>query len=346
MAEPLLCAPHPRAAGWQRRRVGGERGQTTAEWVGLVLVVAVLLVAISAATGARIPGGELARSIAARLICAAGIGEDECDTLPSVDPRLVRAYGPDVAFEAAGRVPTLAYEEGMRALPVDFRTCRSDPCSMGGDAGEVTASVTGEPVTLFVHAIDCRPGGDAIERGYDCDGRRAGNLYLQYWAYYPGSQSWPILRGVAGNPGHHPDDWESYQLRTGGGQTVSRASSHHGYNHGGGASAWPSDAGWTSRAGWGPARGQYRVSGGSHAGHIDEQRDQLRRQARKPRTGWHPALRDLRRIRFSPRWTPRERVRLIPIEPIARRGGDRYRFAVTPPWDKRVYRDPEYRGTD
>jgi hypothetical protein len=208
----------------------------------------------------------------------------------------------------------------MRALPVDFRSCRSDPCAEGAEEGEVAGSETGEPVTLFVHAIDCRPGGDAIDRGYDCEGRRAGKLYLQYWAYYPGSQSWRVLREV-GNPGHHPDDWESYQLRIGGGGAVSRASSHHGYNHTDGAGNWVSDAGWVTRAGWGPANGHYRVAGGSHAGHVEGARDE-------------------------PRWTPGERIRLVPLEPIARNRGDRYRFAVAPPWEKDVYRDPEYGGTD
>jgi len=324
--------------------VDDERGQTTVEWAGLVLVVALAMVALSAVTGGNLPGAALARSIAARLICAAKLDEGRCAEMPDPDPELVAAYGPELAGEIRSRAPTIAYEEGMRALPVDFRSCREDACAEGAEAGEVAASEVGEPVTLFVHAVDCRPGGDAVERGYECEGRRAEKLYLQYWAYYPGSQSWRILSDV-GNPGHHPDDWESYQLRIGGGGAMSRASSHHGYSHGGGPGNWASDAGWTTRAGWGPANGQYRVSGGSHAGHIDEPRDELRRSARDPDAPWHAALPRLRESRFAPRWTPRERVRLIPIEPIARRHGERYEFAVTPPWEKFVYRDPEHRGT-
>ena len=35
---------------------------------------------------------------------------------------------------------------------------------------------------------------------------------------------------------------------------------------------------------------------------------------------------------------------LIPLTEIAR--SDRTPFAVTPPWRKRVYFDPEYSGTD
>jgi hypothetical protein len=62
------------------------------------------------------------------------------------------------------------------------------------------------------------------------------------------------------------------------------------------------------------------VSGGSHAGNA----------------------RALRRVA---RVTPRERLRLIPLEPIAARR-PRDRFAVTPPWLKDVWRDPEAEGTD
>jgi hypothetical protein len=37
-------------------------------------------------------------------------------------------------------------------------------------------------------------------------------------------------------------------------------------------------------------------------------------------------------------------LRLIPIESLA--SSDYYTFAVSPPWAKAVYRDPEDRGTD
>ena len=48
--------------------------------------------------------------------------------------------------------------------------------------------------------------------------------------------------------------------------------------------------------------------------------------------------------RESDRTTPAERLRLIALEPVA--AGERRRFAVTPPWRKRVWFDPEYEGTD
>ena len=46
------------------------------------------------------------------------------------------------------------------------------------------------------------------------------------------------------------------------------------------------------------------------------------------------------------RVTPAREVHLVPLEPIAAREGDHYRFAVSPPWLKRVWRDPEASGTD
>jgi hypothetical protein len=49
---------------------------------------------------------------------------------------------------------------------------------------------------------------------------------------------------------------------------------------------------------------------------------------------------------FGPgaRSTPRGSIRLVPIETLPDRGS--FSFAVTPPWRKRVYWDPEYSGTD
>ena len=297
-----------------RRRSGAQDGQATVEWVGLVLLVALLAVALATAAGARLPGTAMARTIAERIACAAGLGATGCGGPP--DPGLAAAYGSELAALVRRQAPTLSYEEGMRAVPVDFRTCREDACSMGDESGEVLASLAGEPVTLFVHVIDCRPGETTARD--DCSGERAGRLYLQFWAYYPGSQS---LRSLPGDVGHHPDDWESLQIRLGPGGREARASSHHGYNHGGGAANWLSDAGVSERPAWGQWAGRYYVSGGSHAGHA-----------------WEPAGRLARR-------TPGALVRLIPFEEIARRW-DRARFAVTPPWLKRVYHDPEYTGTD
>jgi hypothetical protein len=205
----------------------------------------------------------------------------------------------------------------------------------------VWRSTTGEPVVAFVHVVDCRATGiEATRRaGANCAGRRRGNLYLQYWFYYAGSATAEgrvipdAIRDVSaalGTPTHHRDDWESYQVRLRPGAADARASTHHGY-------VYDLDGGWRPRVGsrpdgsprvrppwpkegWGPETRTVYVSGGSHAGNA----------------------RALRRVA---RFTPRERLRLIPLEPIAARR-PRARFAITPPWLKDVWRDPEAEGTD
>ena len=73
--------------------------------------------------------------------------------------------------------------------------------------------------------------------------------------------------------------------------------------------------------GWGPETHMLVVSGGSHAGNTN---------------GF---------LRID-RVTPGRRVHLVPLEPIAAAEGDSYRFAISPPWRKRVWRDPEASGTD
>ena len=211
----------------------------------------------------------------------------------------------------------------MRALPVDFRTCREDACAEGAGGGVVAESQVGEPVTAFVHVVDCRDAEAARRNGYDCSGERTGRVYLQYWLYYPGSAT---ARALLGDAGAHPDDWESFQVRIDpDGAVEARASSHHGYN--GDSGDWLSDTGLVEKAGWTDSTGRYFISGGSHAGRVGHG------AAGRP-SPWAG----------TGRWTAADAIRLIPIEPLALRG-DSYEFAVSPPWQKRVYRDPEYRGT-
>jgi hypothetical protein len=289
-----------------------------------------------AIAGPRIPGGSLARAIAERIICAAQLS-DAC----AGEPALERAYGAEVAGLVREHAPRLRYERGMEALPVDYRSCREDACSRGAPTGEIWRSTTGEPVVGFVHVVDCRPAGIARSRraGASCAEPRDANLYLQYWFYYAGSATAEgvvideAIREVStavGRPSFHRDDWESYQVRIRPGATDSRASSHHGYIYDidGGVRPrvgsrddgslkvkppWPKE-------GWGPATRTLYVSGGSHAGNA-------------------------RAIRGVARTTPRERLTLIPLEPIVhRRRSDR--FAIVPPWLKEVWTNPEAQGTD
>jgi hypothetical protein len=297
-----------------------EAGQASVEWIGLVFCVSLAGLAL-AATAAAVPGLSLASELAKRLICAAGLEVGAC---LEAEPALVAAYGPEAAARVRAHAPRIEYEQGMRALPVDFRRCREDPCSLGPESGPTSRSDAGAPVTLFTHVIDCRlsASDEARRRGYDCSDERQGHVYLQFWAYYPGSQT---ARALLGEHGFHPDDWESYQLRLDGPRVEARASSHHGYNHTAGVGSWLSDLGLVERAAWGREGGRYYISGGSHAGHAWEE----------PGSGERDG-----------RWTPRGRVRLIPLEQVIAGAGDRWRFAVTPPWLKRVWRDPEYTGTD
>jgi hypothetical protein len=71
-------------------------------------------------------------------------------------------------------------------------------------------------------------------------------------------------------------------------------------------------------SGWAPSTGWYRVSGGSHAGQVA------------------PGS-------VGERTTRAAGLALAPLERL--QGLDLQRFAVSPPWDKDVYRDPESWGS-
>lgn len=322
------------------------------EWIALLAVLTLLFTGMLAA-GVRVPGAALAWAVGQRILCAAAFA-DGCGD----EPVLIAAYGTEVGQLVRRHMPTIAFERGSRAVPVDFRRCRRTSCSDGAEQGVVRRSDSGLPVTAFVHVVDCR--AEAVEqreaqgvrrrastagaagRGQasagaplsapDCSGPRAGNLYIQYWTYYADSAT---LRGVPviGAKGYHRDDWEAVQIRIGpDGGVDQRASSHHGYNHSRSAGNWASDAGIgllrelveavgaREPGGWGPETGLLLVSGGSHAGNA-------------------------RGLVSIDRVTPGRRVHLVPLESVAA-AGEQYRFAVTPPWRKRVWLDPEAPGTD
>jgi hypothetical protein len=352
---------------------GRKSGQGTVEWVALIALVSLALAALAWAVGLRVPGTALANAIAERIVCAVRLSHG-CRS----DPELVGPYGAEVAALVRANGPRITYESGMRALPVDFRDCRSPACADGPATGRAPRSLAGQPVTAFTHVIDCRDPSRATALGYVCAGERSGRIYLQYWLYYANSAT---LRGVpvAGAKGFHLDDWESVQTRIDpDGAVWARASSHRGYNGGDGIGNWPSDLGWgraTAAAealgarhpsGWTPSEGELFVSGGSHGGHVSEgslRRDLIRVLAagtlaarRRPRPGTlaardteHEAAAAARRweqalFPAGARHTPRGSLRLVPLEALGDR--DSYSFAVTPPWRKRVYYDPEYTGTD
>jgi hypothetical protein len=282
----------------------------------------------------RVPGAALARAVASRLLCAASMA-DGCGD----EPVLIATYGTEVGELVRRHMPTILFEQGSRAMPVDFRRCRSTACGDGSTRGLVHRTDADLPVTAFVHVVDCRKGGGTpLSRGEaaadspDCSGSRAGSLYIQYWTYYADSAT---FRGipVLGEEGYHPDDWEGAQVRIRpDGSVDERASSHEGFNQRPGpVGGWASDAGidlvkhvtealgLRAENGWGPETHLLIVSGGSHAGNTAV-------------------------ISHFERLTPRRNVHLIPLEPIA--ATTDARFAINPPWRKKAWRDPEAEGTD
>ncbi len=302
-----------------------ERGQGSVEWIGLTCLLALLLTAVLAA-GVRVPGTALADSIFEKILCGVSMA-DSCGD----EPHLIAAYGTEVGKLANDHMPSLLFEKGSKAVPVNFRRCRSTTCGDAPGEGLIRRTDRGLPVSAFVHVVDCRSGRGDSSR-VDCSGDRAGNLYVQFWTYYADSAT---FRGVPvlGRKGFHRDDWESVQIRVGpDGSVDQRASSHHGYNYERGLSNAGSDAGIgplkdiaeaigaRARNGWGPETRLLLVSGGSHAGNVR-------------------GIPDIARV------TPGDRVHLIPLEGIAAGGRD-FKFAISPPWRKRVWRDPEAEGTN
>ena len=293
-----------------------QSGQATVEWSGVLLGLALALgglLAIAPAIDGRALGGFLAH----RIICA--MTRDCHDG----DAALGRAYGAAGGELVRAHAPNLVYEPGERQIPVDWRRCRRPECANAPDERglDVHRSDRGERATVFTRVV-----------------RRAGRTYIQYWLYYPDSNStvlgsdklweavWliPKLGGLVARtpryPGYHRDDWEAYVVRLEpNGSAWVRASSH---GHWQGCKERDCRGEWTARTGW------TRVSRGSHAGHIP-----LRGERRQV-----PLLpgRDL-----DERTTTSEGLRLIPLETHDRR---RYRSraeGVRPPWRKNAYRAPE-----
>lgn len=301
-------------------RSARESGQATLDYVGLVLLVALIFGALLTLAGPALPGGELARAIASRLLCAVG-SSGRCSEAASgfSVSATESAYGPEIAAMLAESAPDIFFEnDDFASLPVDFRECRLRACADTIRPGPVHATQTGLPPVAFTHVVDCRAGStDGLSsRGYDCSGERAGRIYLQYWLYYPDS----LTHGLGRIGGFHDDDWESLQIRIDPGEaTTARASSHHGYNGtSGGIGSIGSDTGWSPKPGWDTSLNTLHVAAGSHAGTTQV------------------ALGDSRAIH-------REDLVLIPAEPIASSASED--FAIPPPWEKPVWLDPEAMGT-
>ncbi len=304
-----------------------ERGQATIEWVGLLLVASLALGAAAELAGRNVDGLSFGGFIAHRILCGVQGGCDD-------DRRaLAKTYGARDAELLRRHAPDIVYEPGERELPVDWRECRKAACAKAPNDRDLDAHHTdsGRRATAYTRVI-----------------RRRGRTYLQYWLYYPDSNStfagsdrlWRIAQGslrfrrASPYPGFHLDDWEGYQVRIDRrGRIATRVTSHGHYQ-------WCKHKRCRNR--WGAPTGWTRVSRGSHAGHIPLERQAagirgargrarfgLRYRARLPG-------RDIRE-----RTTTAEGLRLVPLESIDRRRYRRLAKGVSPPWQKRVYRRPE-----
>jgi hypothetical protein len=297
-----------------------QRGQAAIEWTGLVLLVAVALGALPL-LALDVDGRSFGGFLAHRIVCAVRGGCHDGDAA------LARGYGKRDAELVRRHAPNLAYEHGERSVPVDYRRCRARRCSDAADDPDLDAhhTASGERATVFVRVL-----------------RRGGRRYIQYWFYYPDSNTawagsdelWErsrllplvgrLVRGESRYPGFHRDDWEGYQLRIEpNGDVLARATSHGHYQ---GCKQRICRNRWVGGTGW------TRVSRGSHAGHLPvdlRRRDPLRLRPRYPG-------RDMRE-----RTTTGEGLRLVPLEGLDQRGYRPLDDRIEPPWRKGVYRDPE-----
>jgi len=148
-----------------------QRGQASVELVALVLLVSVALAALAASAPA-VDGRSFGGFLAHHVVCAVG---GRCHAQQRT---LVAAYGDRTAALLRKHAPNLVYEPGERELPVDWRRCREPGCADAPD----------DP------ALDAHHGGPGAGRGDRATAftrviRRRGRLYLQYWLYYPDSNS-------------------------------------------------------------------------------------------------------------------------------------------------------------
>lgn len=308
----------------------GESGQSSVEWVGLVLLLSGAFASLSL-IGPTVSPSAFVHSIHRAILCAAAFG-DRCPGGPPIDH-----YGAEVAALVRRYEPEIAFGPDLLGMPVDFRTCRSPGCAEPQTGRRLAGSTADERLTIFTRVIDCRGGRKGEFGGPGCRSSAEGNLYIQFWAYFPESAT---LRGVPvlERRGWHRHDWESTQVRIGRDGSVSqRASSHSGHNHTRSLANWPSDAGIElpsrmdrllgrrSAGGWGPWTGRWLIAGGSHAGNVADEGE----------PDSYPVV------------SRRGTANLVPLEAV--RGDALVRPArfdpISPPWEKHLWSDPEAIGT-
>jgi Flp pilus assembly pilin Flp len=141
-----------------------ERGSASVEHAGLALLVALLLMACSAALAGApaIEGGrEVGTAIARKLRCAPRLPG------PCWQDPLTEAYGRPLGGAIRALAPAPVLLGGL--MPVDFRYCRSTSCAAPGPTDRLTAS--NRRTTAFVSVEDARRAG--------------GDVLITYWLYRP-----------------------------------------------------------------------------------------------------------------------------------------------------------------
>ena len=311
-----------------------ERGQSTVEWIALVLLAALVLLGTLALAGRVLPGGELARAILGKIVCAVRMGG--CGDRG--ENALALAYGGELAALVREHVPGPPLRGGdgrasrsttAAAVSPPARTAPR-PASSRARRAASAPSPSSTSSTAAPRRSRRAPRPATTARAH-----AAGNVYVQFFFYYPTSST---AQALPGDSGFHLDDWESFQVRLEpGGTAFVRASSHHGYNYefsklnagsdaGGAIGGAVNDAveaiGARPKGGWGPSTGQLHVSGGSHAGNA-------------------------KRDHYTPgRTTPGGRLELIPIESLSAQDlAATFAEGIRPPWRKPVYSDPESEET-
>ena len=225
------------------------------------------------------------------------------------EPALIAAYGTEVGRLVRDHMPTLAFEQGSRALPVDWRRCRCDRLRRrrGGGRGARAPTPGCRSPPSSTSSTAAEPGG----RGADCSDGRAGNLYIQYWLYYADSAT---LRGVpiAGEQGYH--------ATTG---SPSRSASARTATS---TSAPPPTTATTTR-GDEPTRLRRRHRRRSATSTRRRRPAPTTAGAPRPASCSSPAAATPATLGDDPggRFTPGRRVHLVPLEPIAAADCDRLR---------------------
>jgi hypothetical protein len=316
--------------------MASERGQATIEWTAVVLLVALAFAALFAAGVPQVDGRSYGGLLAHAIVCAARGGCDDGRD------QLVSAYGAGDAALVRQWAPSIVYEPGEREIPIDYRACRATSCGNAPDDRwlDVSRTDAGVPATAFTHVVHA-----------------GGRTYIQYWFYYPDSNTtwagsdkafgvvssplklghklWGKVPKAPRYPGFHRDDWEGYQVELGAdGDVRVRATSHHGYQY---------CKQRQCENQWGPWTGWTRVSRGSHAGHIP-----LRTHIRGVHIGGgFPFARGSYDISgpaypgvdIHERTTVGADLRLVPLERVDQNAAPAF-DGITPPWKKPVYSDP------